>query len=61
MNKGLEIVHNILQYILCNSFRFHYLEPPRKLVIAKMADLAEFYLILENELVEHATCKIFDI
>jgi hypothetical protein len=37
------------------------LEHPRKGVIAKMADLVEFWLILERELVEHATHGIFDI
>jgi hypothetical protein len=42
-----------------NSSRFHYLEPPRKGVIEKMADLVEFWLILESELVEHATRGIF--
>jgi hypothetical protein len=36
------------------------LESLRKGVIAKMAYLAEFWLILERELVEHAPKKIFD-
>jgi hypothetical protein len=57
MNKGLKMVHNVLQCLFCNSSRFHCLEPPRKGVIAKMADLVEFWLILESELVEHATQK----
>jgi hypothetical protein len=61
MNKGLKIVHNILQYLLYNSSKFHCLEHPRKGVIEKMADLVEFWLILESKLVEHATCGIFDI
>jgi hypothetical protein len=33
---------------------FHYLEPLRKGVIAKMAYLVEFWLILESDLVERA-------
>jgi hypothetical protein len=45
--------------ILCNSSRFHYLEPLRKGVIEKMAYLVEFWLILESELVEHAPHRIF--
>jgi hypothetical protein len=36
------------------------LEPLRKGVIAKMAYLAEFWLILERDLVKHALHKIFD-
>jgi hypothetical protein len=36
------------------------LEPLRKGVIAKMAYLVEFWLILERNLVEHAPHKIFD-
>jgi hypothetical protein len=36
------------------------LEPLRKGVIAKMAYLAEFWLILERNLVERAPKKIFD-
>jgi hypothetical protein len=36
------------------------LEPLRKGVIAKMAYLAEFWLILESDLVERALQKIFD-
>jgi hypothetical protein len=36
------------------------LEPLRKGVITKMAYLAEFWLILESDLVERATHKIFD-
>jgi hypothetical protein len=59
MNKDLKMVHNVLQCILCNSSRFHYLEPLRKGVIAKMAYLVEFWLILESELVEHAPHRIF--
>jgi hypothetical protein len=35
------------------------LEPPRKGVIEKMADLVELWLILERELVENATHEIF--
>jgi hypothetical protein len=54
MNKDMKIVHNVLQCVLCNSSRCHYLEPLRKGVIAKMAYLVEFWLILESELVERA-------
>jgi hypothetical protein len=37
----------------------HYLEPLKKDVIAKMAYLAEFWLILESDLVERGPQKIF--
>jgi hypothetical protein len=40
--------------------KWHYLEPLRKGFIAKMAYLAEFWLILESDLVESAPHKIFD-
>jgi hypothetical protein len=59
MNKDMKIVHNVLQCLFCNSSRFHYLEPPRKGVIEKMAYLVEFWLILESELVEHSPHGIF--
>jgi hypothetical protein len=36
------------------------LEPLRKGVIAKMAYLAKFWLILESDLVERALQKMFD-
>jgi hypothetical protein len=36
------------------------LEPLRKGVIAKMAYLVEFWLILESDLVERSPHKIFD-
>jgi hypothetical protein len=36
------------------------LEPLKKGVIAKMAYLAEFWLILESDFVERAPHKIFD-
>jgi hypothetical protein len=55
MNKGLKLVPNILQYLLCNSSKFHCLEHPRKGVIEKMVDLVEFWLILERDLVENVT------
>jgi hypothetical protein len=63
MNKGLKmkLVINIIQYILCNSSKFHCLEHLGKRVIAKMADLAEFWIILESELVEHTKRGILDI
>jgi hypothetical protein len=59
MNKDMKIVHNVIQCVLCNSSRCHYLEPLRKGVIAKMAYLVEFWLILERELVESAPHGIF--
>jgi hypothetical protein len=59
MNKYLKIVHNVLQCVLCNFSRFHYLEPLRKGVIEKMAYLVEFWLILERELVEPSPHGIF--
>jgi hypothetical protein len=59
MNKYLKLIQNVLQCVLCNSSRFHYLEPLRKGVIAKMAYLAEFWIILESNLVEHAPHGIF--
>jgi hypothetical protein len=60
MYKDLKLINNVLQCVLYNSSKFHYLEPLRKGVIAKMAYLAEFWLILERDLVEHAPYKIFD-
>jgi hypothetical protein len=59
MNKGLKIVHNVLQCLVYNFSRFHFLEPPRKGVIEKMAYLVELWLILEIELVENAPHGIF--
>jgi hypothetical protein len=59
MNKEMKIVHNVIQCVLCNSSRFHYLEPLRKGVIEKMAYLVEFWVILERKLVEHSTHGIF--
>jgi hypothetical protein len=59
MNEDLKLIHNVLQCVLCNSSRFHYLEPLRKVVIAKMTYLAEFWLILESDLVESAPHVIF--
>jgi hypothetical protein len=38
---------------------FHYLEPLKKGVTEKMAHLAEFWLILESNLVEHSLHIIF--
>jgi hypothetical protein len=55
----MKLIHNVLQCVLCNSSRGHYLEPLRKGVIAKMAYLAEFWLILESDLVECAPHGIF--
>ena len=53
-------MHNVLQFFLWNSSKFHYLEPLQKEVIAKMAYLSEFWFILESDLVERAPHKIFD-
>jgi hypothetical protein len=52
MNKDLKMIYNFLQFVLCNSSRWNYLEPLRKGVIEKMAYLVEFWLILESDLVE---------
>jgi hypothetical protein len=60
MYKYLKLIYNVLQCVLCNSSKFHYLEPLRKGVIEKMAYLAEFWLILERDLVERSPHKIFD-
>jgi hypothetical protein len=60
MYKYLKLIYNVLQCVLCNSSKFHYLEPLRKGVIVKMAYLVEFWLILERDLVESALHKIFD-
>jgi hypothetical protein len=60
MYKALKMINNVLQCVLCNSSKWHYLEPLRKGVIAKMTNLVEFSLILESDLVEHALHKIFD-
>jgi hypothetical protein len=59
MNKDMKLIHNVLQCVLCNSSRYHYLEPLRKRVMAKMAHLVEFRLILESNLVECASHRIF--
>jgi hypothetical protein len=60
MYKDMKLIYNVLHCVLCNSSKWHYLEPLRKGVIAKMAYLAEFWLILESDLVERAPHKIFD-
>jgi hypothetical protein len=59
MNKYLKIVHNVIQCVLCNSSRCHYLDPLRKGFIAKMAYLVELWIILESELVERSPHRIF--
>jgi hypothetical protein len=56
----LQLIHDVLQCFLCNSSKWHYLEPLRKGVIAKMAYLAEFWIILESDLVENSRHKILD-
>jgi hypothetical protein len=55
----MKMIHNVLQCVLCNSSKWHYLEPLIKGVIAKITYLAEFWLILESDLVESAPHKIF--
>jgi hypothetical protein len=59
MYKDMKLIRNVIQFVLYNSSKWHYLEPLRKGVIAKMAYLAEFWLILERDLVESAPHKIF--
>jgi hypothetical protein len=59
MYKDLKLIHNVLHCVLYNSSKWNFLEPLRKGVIAKMAYLAEFWLILESDLVERAPHKIF--
>jgi hypothetical protein len=60
MYKDLKLINNFIQCVLCNSSKFHYLEPLRKGIIEEMAYLVEFWLILESELVERSLQKIFD-
>jgi hypothetical protein len=59
MNKDMKLIYNVLQCVLCNYSRFHYLEPLIKGVMAKMAHLDELCLILESDLVECAPHGIF--
>jgi hypothetical protein len=59
MYKDMKLINNVLQFFLFNSSKWHFLEPLRKGVIAKMAYLAEFWLILESDFVERAPHKIF--
>jgi hypothetical protein len=59
MYKDMKLIYNVIQCVLYNSSKWHYLEPLKKGVIAKMAYLAEFWLILESDLVESAPHKIF--
>ena len=59
MYKYFKLIHNVLQFVLYNSSKFHYLEPLIKGVIAKMTYLAEFWIILESKIVERAPHKIF--
>jgi hypothetical protein len=56
----MKMINNVLQCVLYNSSKCHYLEALRKGVIAKMAYLVEFWLILESDLVERAPKKMFD-
>jgi hypothetical protein len=55
----MKLIHNVLQCVLCNSSRCHYLEPLRKGFMEKMTHLVEFWLILESDLVERAPHKMF--
>ena len=55
----MKMINNVLQCVLCNSSKWNFLEPLRKGVIAKMAYLVEFWLILESDLVESAPQNIF--
>jgi hypothetical protein len=55
----MKLIHNVLQCVLCNSSRFHYLEPLIKGVIENMENLAEFWIILEIDIVERAPHKMF--
>jgi hypothetical protein len=55
----MKVVHNVIQFVLLNFSRFHYLEPLRKGVIETMTYLVEFWLILERDLVECALHEIF--
>ena len=59
MNKYLKMVYIVLQCLLCNSSRLHYLEPLIKCIIEKMAYLVEFWLILESKLVENSPQAYF--
>jgi hypothetical protein len=59
MYKDMKLIYNALQCVLCNSSKWHFLEPLIKGVIEKMAYLAEFWLILKSDLVEHALHKLF--
>jgi hypothetical protein len=60
MYKYLKLIHNVLQCVLWSSSNWNYLKPLRNGVIANMAYLAEFWLILESVLIESAPHKMFD-
>jgi hypothetical protein len=59
MNKDMKMIYNVLQCVLYNSSRYHYLEPLRKGVMEKMAHLCEVWLIVESDLIERAPHGIF--
>jgi hypothetical protein len=59
MYKDIKMIYNVLQCVLCNYSKWNCLEPLKKGFIAKMAYLAEFWIILESDLVESAPHKIF--
>jgi hypothetical protein len=54
MNKDMKLIYNVIQCVLYNSSRFHYLEPLIKLFMEKMTHLVEFWLILDSDLVERS-------
>ena len=56
----MKLIYNVLQCVLCNSSKWHFLKPLKKGFIEKMTYLAEFWLILESDLVERAPHKLFD-
>ena len=56
----MKLIHNSLQFVLCNASKWNYLESLRKGFIEKMTNLVEFWLILERDLVECAPHKMFD-
>jgi hypothetical protein len=60
MYKDMKLIQNVLQCVLLQFLQVSLLGTSQKRVIAKMAYLAEFWLILERDLVEHAPHKIFD-
>jgi hypothetical protein len=60
MYKDLKLIQNVLQCVYAIFPSGTTCNLSEKGVIAKMAYLAEFWLILESDLVESAPHKIFD-